>query len=100
LAPGPKPAAAESPVKALAALASAPVTTDAARAPAESPEAEVAAEIAASEGIIKELETKNIDPSAASNLLKLAKSFTRSKNHAKALQYAKKARETAAAMRK
>ena len=100
LAPGPKPAAAESPVKALAALASAPVTTDAARAPAESPEAELVAEIAASEGIIKELETKNIDPSAASNLLKLAKSFTRSKNHAKALQYAKKARETAAAMRK
>lgn len=98
--PEPKPATAETPVKPHVAPASAPRTTEAAPAPAGGPEAELAAEIAASEGLIKELEAKNIDPSAASNLLKLAKSFNRSKNLAKALVYAKKAHDTAAAMKK
>jgi hypothetical protein len=68
--------------------------------PAGGPEAEVAAEMAAAEAIIKDLEAKKVDPSAAANLLKLGKSFNRSKNYAKALQYAKKAKDTAAAMRK
>lgn len=97
---GPGPAAAESAPASHATHSGAPAKAEAAPAPAGSPEADLAAEIAASEGIIKELEAKRIDPSAAANLLKLAKSFTRSKNYAKALQYAKKAHETAAAMKK
>jgi len=69
-------------------------------APAGNPQAELSAEIAAAEAAIKELELKGIDPAAAFNLLKLGKSFNRSKNLAKALLYAKKARETAIAMKK
>ena len=79
----------------------APAAPAAAAAPAAgSPESELAAEIAAAEAAIKELEARKIDPAAASNLLKLGKSFNRSKNHAKALQYARKAKETAEAMKK
>jgi hypothetical protein len=68
--------------------------------PAAGPEADVASEIAAAEAAIRELEAKKIDPAAASNLLKLGKSFNRSKNFAKAVQYARKAKETAEAMKK
>jgi hypothetical protein len=41
-----------------------------------------------------------VEATAASNLLRLAKSFARSKNSAKALQYAQKANETAASIKK
>jgi hypothetical protein len=79
----------------------APPAPAAAPAPAAgSPEAELAAEMAAAEAAIKELQDRKIDPSAASNLLKLGKSFNRSKNLAKALQYARKARETAESLKK
>jgi len=64
------------------------------------PESEVLAHIQLSENLIHELESRKIDPTAASNLLKLAKSFNRSRNFAKALQYARKAGETAAALKK
>jgi len=67
---------------------------------AGSPEAEFATEMLAAETLIKELEAKKIDSAAAANMLKLGKSFARSRNYAKALQYAKKARDTAAAMKK
>lgn len=81
-------------------LAPEPPKAAAAAPAAGSPETELAAEIAAAEAAIKELEARKIDPAAASNLLKLGKSFNRSKNHAKALQYARKAKETAEAMKK
>lgn len=53
-----------------------------------------------SEDLIKELDDAKIDATAAANLLKLARSFARSKNFAKAQTYAKKAYDTAAAMKK
>ena len=101
-APGPnqKTPEVETAPSAQPAPASAPSVAESAPAPQPGSEAELAQEIAASESLIKELEAGRIDPSAASNLLKLAKSFTRSKNLAKAIQYARKARETAAAMKK
>jgi hypothetical protein len=99
-APAPAPPA-PAPHHAPAPSHSEPPKAAAGPAPAAGgPESEVAAEMAAAEAIIKELEAKKVDPSAAANLLKLGKSFNRSKNYAKALQYARKAKETAAAMRK
>ena len=53
-----------------------------------------------SENLIGELDAAGIDPTAAANLLRMAKSFIRSKNFAKALEYAKKAHETALAIKR
>ena len=76
-----------------------------AEAPAESPassaeEEAVKAQIAISENMINDLDAAGIDPTAAANLLRMARSFVRSKNFEKALGYAKKAQETASAMKK
>ena len=73
----------------------------AAESPASSAEEEaVKAQIAISENMINDLDAAGIDPTAAANLLRMARSFVRSKNFAKALGYAKKAQETASAMKK
>ena len=102
--PAPKAPPEERPLPAPPAPARAPAEPSKAPAgPATapgSPEAEFATEMLAAESLIKELEAKKVDPSAAANLLKLGKSFARSKNYAKAIQYAKKAHDAAAAMRK
>jgi len=47
------------------------------------------------EKYIKDLSTKGIDVTLANNLLRLAKSFMRSKNYEKAIQYAEKANAAA-----
>jgi hypothetical protein len=69
-----------------------------AAAPASPPDKDeetVKSLIAETEKFIKELNTAGTDPTAAENLLRMARSFTRSKNFAKALEYAKKAHMTA-----
>jgi len=60
----------------------------------------VKAQILASENIIKDLETNKVNVTSASNYLKLARSFSRSKNYEKALQYAKKALDEASNLKK
>ena len=55
--------------------------------------------IAETEELIKDVNAAGTDPTAAENLLRMAKSFTRSKNFAKALEYAKKAHMTAIELR-
>jgi hypothetical protein len=56
--------------------------------------------IASAENMIKELETAKVDVTSASNQLKLAKSFNRMKDYNKALNYAKKALDTATHLKK
>ncbi len=98
--PGPNPPEAAPHGRTRPAPESAPGKAEAPPAQPGDAESEVKAEVAAAESAIKDLEARKVDPSAAANLLKLGKSFIRSKNFAKALQYAKKARDTAESMRK
>ena len=103
-APGPESAAAVHPAPTAPAPDKAPAAQPpavaTAAAQASGPEAEVQAQVQEAERIVGQLEAKHVEAAAAVNLLKLARSFARSKNFAKALQYAKKAAETAAAMNK
>lgn len=99
-------AASTAPGDASAATAAQAVTApDKVEAPAAAPatdgaEKELEEQLQRSENMIKELDDARIDATAAANLLKLARSFVRSRNFAKALTYARKAYDTAAAMKK
>lgn len=98
-APAPEKARGVHPAPAAHPAAASPPAA-AAAPPASAPDADVQAQIQAAENLIKGLEAKGVEATAASNLLRLAKSFARSKNSAKALQYAQKANETAASIKK
>jgi hypothetical protein len=63
-------------------------------------EEEVKGMIAETEKMIAGLNASGTDPTAAENLLRMAKSFTRSKNFPKALEYARKAQQAAIELRK